>query len=395
MAEFRGGANFRGNESVASGMSTNSMNHRIASCVTTLAFSLVVFLAGGSLQAQVPDFSNPEGDQSAGTAITDDEALDGTILAIEELAKARMKDKAWEDSYKRAANLSNKVLERDPYNIKARYIQGRLALMTNRPREGLPLIEAYVNSPIGARDATARILLGDLYLVSYPEHALTQYREACEIKDNDPEPFIGRAKANIKLNRAEDAVADAQTAIRNDREKNASYRQVLAEALLMLPDQQGQAAEAAREAVEITERRIRENPGDVYLFNDLKSEYELLVQCYSKMYEKQKNNPEVVVNVIRTIQDQADLQRLIAYHNALTMVQEARKGKEMQGSAALMLEEARLNRLLGKNDRAVEVLDELLKVDPGNDAARELRGIINGSTTPPADNLSAAGTGNP
>jgi len=327
------------------------------------------------------------------------EAIERTLTRMFELTDhledTRKIDDAWRADYTEVAKRTNSILEVDPLNLRANYIQGRLAIMQGKPRDALPLIQAYASSKVGATDWKAHKLLGDLNLVSYAELARTEYAQAARLAPEEPEPLIGLARALTKLNRGEEAVAKARDAIRNDKNDDATYRQVLAKALLLLDDQQRQAVEAARESVQITERKIRENPDDLSLFNELKAGYELLLQCCNARFKVERDNPAVLVDVARTMQDQADLQRLISYHNALSMVTEARKRQALHDDPELMFEEARLSRLLGRNDRAVEVLQELLAAHPDHAAGRELLDVIEaaGSDAAGADLSTVSGRG--
>jgi len=335
----------------------------------------------------------PEGERiSLASAI--DQDLEKAKVLVRELEDARERSSEWVEKFTEISKLTNMILERDSLNVKARYLQGRLAMLSGRPRDALPLIEAYTSSPVGAADWYAHKQLGDLYVVSYPEHARAEYREAARLAPNEAEPFYGLASAEVKLERADDATKNAQTAIRNDKKETASYREVLADALLLYKDKQAEAANAAREAVAITERRIQENPGDIRLLTDLKRQYELLVKCYTRQFEFTKGDPDVLIKLVRTTQDQADLERLINYHGALLTLENARTIPTLKDSIAVIIEQARLNRLLGRNQEAVELLTGVLEREPDNQEARDLLDII-APDAPSAEGKLSAGTAGP
>ena len=271
------------------------------------------------------------------------------------------------------------VRAKDPLNVTAGYILGRMALASNRPREALSLIEAYVNDPAGRNDWYAFKLLGDLYLVSYASHAMSRYQRAAELAPVEPEPRIGIAKANLKLVRAEEAISSARLAIQLDKKQDPTYRVVLAQALL-LDKKYEEAASTAREAVALTENLVRENPGDRKLLEDLRSRYELLVRSLSSLSDTYPENPDYLIQMVQVMQDFADLERIISYHNALSLLESRRERFGDDVPVGVLYEQARLNRLVGRDTDALAVLDDLLTKDPTYAPALELREAIQPAT---------------
>jgi tetratricopeptide (TPR) repeat protein len=284
---------------------------------------LAACLVGGVVRGAKGQTGNaPPGEPGMAQAtMSVDSALAKAEELIHELEQSYVLPEDSEDRYAAAAKLSNTVLEVEPLNVRARYLQGRLANLRGRPREALPLIEAYVNDPLGASDWYARTLLGDLYVVSYPQHAITQFRDAVRLAPEEAGPHAGLARAYVKLSNGEEAVDNARQAIRFDKQDRAAYHKTLAEALLLLDDRFDEAARAILEAIRITERRVRENPGETHFLTELKGYYDLLVSCRSQQFALYPDRADVVVEVIRTALDQADLDRLIAYHGALQTVE--------------------------------------------------------------------------
>lgn len=324
------------------------------------------------------DPSSPE-TQKISVAASVQAALDQANVLVEDLENPETDEDTADDKYAAAVKLTNRILELEPLNVRARYLQGRLAMVSGRPRDALPLIEAYVNDPAGATDWYARVLLGDLYVMSYPKHARTQYQEASKLAPDQAKPYIGMAITDVKLNRGEEAVEEAREAILYDKEQKAEYRKTLADAFLLMDDHYDDAARAAREAVDLAERKVREDPTNLSRLGELKSYYDLLISCYKGQFERYPERTEVLVSLVRSTLDKADLERLMTYHTAEVFVEEARKQPSFKDSADLLYEEARLNRLIGDDKRAMEALTELLKRNPNHGPGKELLGIIQSS----------------
>jgi len=337
---------------------------------------MVMVLLGMSLPAygqattgatQQPSQAPPTIDEAL---IKAEELIDG----IEELLGKATEPP--EDDYNLAVKYCKYVKEVDPLNVKVGYLEARLAILGGRPREALPLIEAYVNDPVGATDWEAHNKLGDLYILSYPKHALAQYREASRLAPQESDPYHGLARAEIKLTNGEEAVEHSRNAIRNDQEEHAEYRKTLAKAFLLLDNKFEEAARAAREAVEIAERQFREHPDEVGRLAALDEYYKLLIDCYNRQYVAYPERVEVLVNIVRATLDRADLTRLTEYQSALILVRQARKQPKLSDSNELLYEQARLCRLLGRDNDAAALLEELLKRDPNHRAGQELMELV-------------------
>ncbi|NOX57459.1 MAG: hypothetical protein GXP29_01205 [Planctomycetes bacterium] len=310
------------------------------------------------------------------------EALARAIVLIKTLEDAEVDpDEMQRDQadYIEATALVERALSLDPISKTAGYLNGRLGILAGRPRSALPMIEEYATDPAGQNDWLAFKILGELYASSFPKLAVSKYRRAIELAENEPEPVIGLARAQLKLNRPELAVEEAQNAIRLDKDNDSSYRATLAEAFL-LDKKIEDAAAAAETAVRMAEEEISRDPSRRSLLAELESHYDLHLRCVSELVALYPERAEYVVQLSRIWQDKADLERVVSYHEAVIMIERARANPELKPSSELLYEQARLNRLVSRDDKAVIVLRELLAADPGFQPAIELMGIIGAPT---------------
>ena len=320
---------------------------------------------------------------SGNLAVAQTATADQSIVSIDErLATAKNMITAIEDGeysgddlterYDEATRLASSVLSQEPLNVTAGYLLGRLAIVGGRPRDALPRIEAYANDPIGKSDWYAHKLLGDLYILSYPKFAKASYTTAVQLAPGEADSHLGLANANIKLNRAEDAIESAREAVRLDTQSEPEYRVALAEALLLVPDKTEEASRVAQEAVRLSEMKTREKPGDLVLLNDLKTHYELLVKCLSAVLNLYPERADNIVLLSKAWQDQADLEHLITYHSILQTVDSSLQNPTLSASPELLYEQARLNHLVGRKDEAINMLKSILQANPGYTPARQL-----------------------
>lgn len=357
-------------------MQTLKRSHGILGLVAAAA--LLAGLLPASAGAQVPDFLDPAADNEP-PMVDSGPPVDPTMNpedalreALVQIAIAEKKEEGAEEAMNRAAKLAGLVLSRDPLNPTAGYIAGRVGILTNRPREALPLLEAYINDPAGRSDWYAHKLIGDIYLVSYPKHARGKFERAVALAPREPEAVIGLAKADLKELRAASAVKHAEQAILLDQTRNASYRLVLAEALLTARPKDEDAASRAREAVLIIEENIRQDPGDETLLGDLKDGYSLLIQALRNLSTVYPEKPEYVVQMALAMQDRADLEKLLTYHGILKYLDASVTQLGDRANADILYEQARLNRLVGRDAEAMRILERVLEMSPNHEPGREL-----------------------
>ncbi len=351
--------------------------------VRTFALNLV--LAGLlacpiSVFAQFDDPTSPPPPKGASpyAGLSPEEALDKALEIVTGLEESeRDPDEVQEErkEYTETLAIIDRILEIDPLNKTASYVKGRLHILAGRPRSALPMIEEYVNDPAGLNDWRAYKILGDLYISSFPKHAVSKYRQAIQLAENEAEPVIGLARAQLKLSNPKEAVENAQNAIRLDKKGESSYHATLAEALMM--DKKFEdAARASEAAVKMSEEDISRNPEIKSLLVDLQTNYDLRLQCVSQLAALYPERADYVVQLAQIWQDKADLERVVAYHQAVLMIERSKTNPQLKVSPELLYEEARLNRLVSRNDKALIALDELLKLDPNFAPAIELKKII-------------------
>jgi len=336
--------------------------------IALVAISVFLSTAWVRIGVAQPVDAAGEGQPIVDPSMTVDQALE---RALRELEVAEQEGEEAEDAYNAASQLASFVLSKEPLNVTGEYILGRLAILANQPRDALARIEKYANAPEGRNDWYAFKLLGDLYLVSYPSQARAKYERALVLAPNESDAMIGIGRAELKLNRAEEAIEFAEKAIRAEEEPHADYRTTLAEALL-LDKRLEDAVARAQEAVHITEEAVRDDPGAEDLLYELKDRYKLLVRCLTRLSDAYAERPDYLVQLVQTLQDQADLDRLLTYHEALRIIEQGAKYLEDRVTAPVLYEQARLNRLVGRSDEARSLLERALELDPQFEPAREL-----------------------
>ena len=279
------------------------------------------------------------------------------------------------DAMEEGEKLVQEVLVGQPINVRARYLQARLAILRGRPREAIDKIEPFLCQGCpGANDWYAHNLLGKQYLVSYPKLALERFKVASALAPTEPEPLINLSASYRKSKRFEEAIENAEKAIAIDTAGKAEYRRQLAQAYLA--DQQFQKASAsARDALNITEAEHRDQPGNAAVLDDLRKDYALLISSLDQLAGQYRiERPEYIVQLIQAMQDRADLERLMSYHYALKQTEKALDwyGETEALPVDLLYEAARLYRVVGKEDEARVTIDKFLSIDAENIRARRL-----------------------
>ncbi|GJM26945.1 MAG: hypothetical protein DHS20C16_33600 [Phycisphaerae bacterium] len=381
---------------------TNFLIRTRQSCaVRKVALSLVFtcLLATPSwVTAQTDDPATPADGAGNYDGLSLEEALSKALEIVTDLEDSdRDPDVLLEETpeYVETMVLVERVLEIDPLNKTAGYLNGRLLILTGRPRAALPMIEEYVADPAGQNNWRAYKILGDLYLASFPKHAVSKYRQAIALAENEPEPVIGLARAQLRLNNAKPAVERAQDAIRLDKKGEASYQATLAQAL-MLDKKFEDAARAAEAAVKMSEGDIARDPSNKLLLAEMQEHYDLRLQCVSQLAGLYPERADYIVQLAQIWQDKADLERVVSYHEAIVIIERSRTNPLLKVSPELLYEQARLNRLVSRDDKAMTALEELLQLNPDFAPAIELKKIIeaeNGGLTEMSTTSAAGGIG--
>lgn len=294
-----------------------------------------------------------------------------------------------QEKFQHASRLANYILVREPLNKTASYILGRLALLAGRPREAMTAIEAYIGTSErpgpGNADWYAHTLLGEIRMVSYPQLALPEFRKAVELAPDEPKAVIGLAEALLKLNQADEATEAARRAIQLDRGRDPEYRVVLAKAL-RLSQKYDEAATAAREAIALGEQKAQADTGKLELLKNLEGYYQLHLECVQTLLDMNPGNPEYMLQLVRTWEDKSDLTHLIDYHAVLRALESSHEFESYHPTPELLLEEANLNRIVGRSAKAIEVLERLLEESPGYKPALDMLETLQPkSPTEPAD----------
>ncbi len=341
--------------------------------ITTTALLVTVgILCGTRVSAQ----TQPANGEKTLVSLSIDESLEMALHLVDALEQGDDRGELYTERYNEAQSMASQVLNSDPLNVTAGYILGRLAILSGRPRDALPRIEAYAADPAGKADWYAHKLLGDLYIVSYPKFAKAEYSLSVQLAAGEADAHYGLAQANIKLNRADEAIENARRAVQIDTDGKPKYRVALAEALLLATDRHDEAVQEAQEAVRLSEQLVRTKPGELKLLEDLKNHYALLVRALSSALSLYPERAENVVLLSKAWQDQADLERLITYHSILNAVEQAHQNPALAASGDLLYEEARLNHLVGRDDRAAELAKQVISENPMHGPARDLLKLI-------------------
>jgi len=364
-----------------------------ASALILVFICLLVCPASVLAQFDDPAVPPPPAGASIFAGMSPDEALNKAMEVVTGLEESdRDPDQVQEEraEYVETLAIADRILEIDPLNKTAGYVKGRLLILSGRPRAALPMIEDYVTDPAGLNDWRAYKILGDLYLSSFPKHAVSKYRQAIALAENEADPVIGLARAQLKLNDPTSAVEHAQDAIRLDKKGESSYHATLAEALMM--DKKFEdAARAAEAAVKMSEEDIGRNPERKSLLVELQANYDLRLECVSQLAALYPERADYIVELAQIWQDKADLERVVSYHQAVLMIERSKTNPQLKVSAELLYEEARLNRLVSRDDKALIALEELLQLDPTFAPAIELKKIIEAEHTGLSEVSSAAG----
>jgi len=291
----------------------------------------------------------------------------------------------WQTRARTAKELANFVLANEPLNPRAQFVLGRVLLLEGRAREAMDYITRYTQDPReGQFDWLGFKLLGDVLAQGkYHELAESKYLQALQLNRQEPRIFFGLATVRANRKMYKEAADHARQGITLQSPPRARYHALLAQILLetlkdATTDPQtkvknlAEAQAEARRAVELIRERVRENPGEVSRLGQLSNLLVLQRTVEETRLSLYPDQADIYLAIARIVQDQADLARLTAYHQAIAVLE---RGIEQPGANAppeLLYEAARLMYAVGRIEDARTPLMALLEKDPDHTEGRTL-----------------------
>ena len=286
----------------------------------------------------------------------------------------------------RAAQLTDYVLNQKREgaqakveNARAMFVRGRVLLLQGRMRDALAYLKEYAASE-GKADWLCCKLLGDIYFQGkYYEMSLQSYKEAGRLNSRESKVFLGWARAELALNKREEAAKHAQQAIDLDAERDPEPHLLLAQTQLQL-QKFAEAVVTARRAIDLTRDRLRQEPGQEKWLKSLDNALSVMMEIDQTRLERNPEQGDIYVSLAQVAQDRADLARLMAYHEAIRTLEQGLEktapNTPPEVMYALLYETARLQYAVGRDEDARAILDVLLEKQPDHAEARKLRDKI-------------------
>ncbi len=361
------------------------MNHPLLLWLPALAGWLLIG-SPALLVAQTADTPDAAPPGATGAAPSISQSLDqasAEITAAEEAIESGRGE--WQPRARKAKELASYVLSVEPLNPRAQFVLGRVLLLEGRAREAMDYITKYTQDPReGQFDWLGFKLLGDVLAEGkYYELAESKYLQALQLNRQEPSIFFGLATVRANRKMYKEAADNARQGITLQSPPRAKYHALLARILLetlkdATTDPQtklknlAEAQAEARRAVELIRERVRESPGEVTRLGQLSNLLSLQRTVEETRLSLYPEQAETYLAIARIVQDQADLARLNAYHQAISVLE---RGIEQTGANAppeLLYEAARLMYAVGRIEDARTTLTTLLEKDPSHAEGRAL-----------------------
>ncbi|MBN1514081.1 MAG: tetratricopeptide repeat protein [Phycisphaerae bacterium] len=361
------------------------MNKLLPLWLSALAGWLLIGSAGPLVAqtAEAPTASQP-GTLGAPPSIPESlEQASAEIAAAEEAVETGSGE--WQIRARKARELASYVLSAEPLNPRAQFVLGRVMLLEGRAREAMDYITKYTQDPReGQFDWLGFKLLGDVLAEGkYYELAESKYLQALQLNRQEPGIFFGLATVRANRKMFKEAADHARQGIALQSPPRAKYHALLARILLetlkdATTDPQtkvknlSEAQAEARRAVELIRERVREDPAEVNRLGQLSNLLVLQRTVEETRLSLYPEQADIYLAIARIVQDQADLARLTAYHQAIAVLE---RGIEQTGANAppeLLYEAARLMYAVGRIEDARTALKSLLEKDPTHAEGRAL-----------------------
>jgi tetratricopeptide (TPR) repeat protein len=375
------------------------MNNRPSLRLPVLAGWLLL-VSPGLTVGQAPDSPAPPPPGAGPSGLTPAQALEKAWTEIAAAEEARESGSGeWQLHAKMASQLADFVLSAQPLNARAQFIKGRVLLLEGRTREARALIQEYTEDEREGRlDWLGFKLLGDILLEGkYYELADAKYKQALKLNRNEPQIFFGLARAAINRLMPEEAADYARQGIALQSPPRAQDYALLAQTRLgsmrtamtdpdakseRISDLQMEAQSAARRAVELAREKVRENPSRVNRLNQLNNLLTLQRAIEESRLILQPERANVYMDIARIVQDQADLARLMTYHQAIGILERGVEATGENVTPDLLYELARLMYAVGRVEDSRATLVLLLETYPDHAEGQALLAKVGKPPTP-------------
>lgn len=326
----------------------------------------------GAVDAQTDSSDNGDSD-TADPGLLDNLTLEDLLdKAADAIDQAERRGADSQEAFAEANRLVNRILARDPANVRGGYLRGRVLILGGRLTEAMEPIQKWIQSPGGQNDWKAHKLLADLYRQgSFPTLAEARYLQAARLNPNQPSIYVGLSSVYTALGQSDKAVQAARDAVNADLSNDPAIRSHLVTALL----QGGRIEEARREAIKVVTRTralVQASPTNPNLLLELDERIGLLLSVIVQQLVADPNQPDEYVRAAELSLDRATLAHQLAYHQALAQIDAGIVAVGSDPPPSLRYARAQLLNRIGKPAEAVTELETILQTEPDHAKAREL-----------------------
>jgi tetratricopeptide (TPR) repeat protein len=251
-----------------------------------------------------------------------------------------------------------------------------VARLGGRPWEAFQQYTDYLKMSERARDHRGDMGMGLVCLqLNKYSLALDYLQRANKSAPNSAEAAMGLARAYMGKHLYKKAQPIAERAVNLDDaappdKRHPEYRYYLAQ-ILRGAGQLDRAVAIARQFVDSVRSNLRDSPGDGELIDQLDTALAVRLQLLQEQMrtDEGRRNPQVRLEMARTIEDQGLIRQIRSQLSALNLLQGLLE--EQPENVDVLLAIARLCRLVGKKDDAIAAYQRILEVSPGNEMAKK------------------------
>lgn len=339
------------------------------------------WLASASLVPLVQAQPDSVGPDHTKPVTTDREAPEELAHALDEaLAALRIAEARGEgakEAFERAGARVRFVLERDPGNLRAKYYQGRMLLLSDRKPEALDSLVQWTKSREGQNDSEAHNILGRVYYdIQFYKMAKPILEKAIELDPRSPDSYILLARCEAKLLHRKEALDRIQEGIQLlGADADADTYMLLTDVLLL--NQQTEPAErAARYAKELARAKVRESGGDVAGLKKVDTCIALVLKVVKMKVNADRTDVRACMEMSDLLLEQSQVTALTGNMAALGWLQEGLRRAGDRPPATLLLSGSRLLMRLGRVEQAVQWADVAVRLYPDNSEVTEFRATL-------------------